>query len=626
MNSPPLSERQLATILAYLGHQSAFALFETSKTSAEEQSHLLFLEPVARLTCAESDSPAEFFHRAQEYLDRGFFLAGWLAYEFGYGLEPALRHYVGHDPQRLVAEFGVFPPPLPLAADSPLPACLVGTTHPEADTHLIANLRPNLSREQYLAHLARIKEYIASGDTYQVNYTLKLLFDFQGSPESLYRTLRHNQPVAYSAYLKLGARQLLSFSPELFFRRQGQSCLVRPMKGTGRRGRTLAEDRLLGERLRANPKDRSENVMIVDLLRNDLGRICELGSVRATSLFAVESYQTLQQMTSTIHGTLKAGISLTNLFQALFPCGSVTGAPKIRTMEIVRELEIAPRGVYTGAIGYLCPNGDAVFNVPIRTVVLNNGQGEMGIGSGIVHDSDPDGEWRECLLKGHFLSQPQAEFQLIETLLWEKENGYWLLELHLDRLLESAEYFSFPTEREAIRQALLEAVPLAEPQATLRVRLLLHRDGRLRITTAPCPPPIQRELPGPAKASGATLPTVILAEPRSDSRDRYLYHKTTSRALYDEERAKFVATCSEIRAYGNSPEEALERLDGLREALAARNFVNRNNDQPIGRVTFSAGIADAFAYSDPREALRAADAALYKAKESGRNRIELADE
>lgn len=556
MNSPPLSNQRLAEILALLSQQPRFAFFETSKPSDEEQRNLLFLEPVALLTCAETDPTAAFLSQAQAYLDRGFFLAGWLAYEFGYGLEPTLRHLTGRDPMRLVAEFGVFPPPLVVTAEQPLPARLT-IPPPREESHTIANLRPNLSQEQYLGHLARIKEYLASGDTYQVNYTLKLLFDFTGSPAALYRVLRRNQPVAYGAYLKLAHQQILSFSPELFFRRQGRDCQVRPMKGTCRRGRTLAEDRNYAAQLQSSAKNRSENVMIVDLLRNDLGRICELGTVTASSLFAVETYQTLHQMTSTVHGTLKAKTSLSTLFQALFPCGSVTGTPKIRTMEIIRELETSPRGVYTGAIGYLAPNGDAVFNVPIRTVVLDHGRGEMGIGSGIVHDSDPAGEWRECLLKGQFLSQPQADFQLIETLLWRGSQGYWLLELHLDRLLESAEYFAFPAERETIRHALRTAIPAAEPEQTLRVRLLLSQDGQVQITTVPCAPPTTFGLPTLARKN-RKAPTIVLARQGTTTSNRYLYHKTTCRARYDEERELAIAAGHQEVIFRNEHEELTE--------------------------------------------------------------------
>ncbi len=421
----------------------------------------------------------------------------------------------------------------------------------------VADLRTNVDCREYLRAVGRIKEYIAAGDTYQVNYTMKLKFGFSGSAASLYLALRRSQSVAYGAWIRQGGRDIMSFSPELFFRADRERVTVRPMKGTMARGRTLPEDEQQRRALRHDRKNRCENVMIVDLLRNDLGHLLHGiggGVVRPRSLFDVEVYETLLQMTSTLDGIPAAGRQpgLGDMLRALFPCGSVTGAPKIRTMEIIHEQEKEPRGVYCGAIGYAGPEA-MVFNVPIRTLVLADGQGEMGIGSGIVHDSDPEMEWRESLLKGDFLTRPRPVFQLIETLLW-RPSGYWLLDEHLQRLADSAAYFLFNLPAGEVRAGLDSQASRLRTAA--RVRLLLHRDGRLRISATPL-----GESPRPdplVPLVGEPLPVAIFAAPQTDPGDVYLYHKTTARRLYDTERQRAVERgCYEV-LFTNSRGEATE--------------------------------------------------------------------
>ena len=543
MTSPrPLTDQQLAPLLGFIAGQDGVVLLETSRPSTTDRQTLLFHAPVAVLTCTATDQPAAFFARAEEYLRQGCYLAGFFAYEFGYLLEPVLRRLLPADPATPLATLGVYGPPLTYDHSQgtfnrppPWEDGAVRTSH----SYSLANLRLSEPMTRYLASLQQIKEYIASGDTYQVNYTVKLRFDFSGSSIGLYAALRRNQSVAYSALLKFGPQQILSFSPELFFRKTGDHCTVRPMKGTVRRGSTPEEDRQLAEFLRNDPKNRSENVMIVDLLRNDLGRLCTQGAVKTTSMFDIETFETLHQMTSTIEGTLRPGLGLQELFGGLFPCGSVTGAPKIRTMEIIRELEGQARGVYTGAIGYLAPNGSAVFNVPIRTVTLRGSQGEMGIGSGVVFDSDPEREWRECQLKGSFLTRPTPPFRLIETLLWQPAEGYWLMDHHLERLMASADFLGFHQDGAAIRQQLAELA--ADFTTHQRVRLLLAKDGTIELAHTPCDPPAS----DPAAilaGSGALLPvTVVFSRQRLDSREPLRYHKTTLRSLYDQERATATA-------------------------------------------------------------------------------------
>lgn len=545
-NTYPLSDRLLLPVLDLLDRADEFVFFETTKVTPEERRSFLFLNPVDRLVCTTADSPVEFFQRAEEWLSKGFFLAGSFAYEFGYKMEPVLSGLQRTGPEKVVAELGVFREPHifdhisgSFSGAGPWPSADISFPAGKDAAYAIGNLRLNQRREDYFERIARIKAYIESGDTYQVNYTLKLLFDFSGSPSALYTELRRNQSVSYGAYISLGGQRIMSFSPELFFSKKGNSCTVRPMKGTIRRGRTVVEDESFASFLRQDIKNRSENVMIVDLLRNDLGRLCTMGTVAAQSLFDVETYETLHQMTSTITGELRPDIGLADFFHALFPSGSVTGAPKIRTMEIIRELELEDRGVYTGGIGYIDPAGNAVFNVPIRTVILEDGKGEMGVGSGIVYDSDPEGEWEECRLKGRFLSNPAREFQLIETMLWEPETGYWLLDFHLDRLIGSAGYFAYPVDRAIVSRALDRKAVDFSNAVPHRVRLVLSKDGELEITAVPCPAPVKELLPEIGAKAG--LPLVALSKKATDSGSPYLFHKTTIRDLYESERQKAVA-------------------------------------------------------------------------------------
>lgn len=533
----------VGNILTSLGKKD-FVLLETTKIRNDEHKSLLFSNPVDRLICTAQDSPEQFLNHIQTKLDQGYYLAGWFAYEFGYLLEPVLAKRCPALPDQVIADFGVFSKPAVYdhfsqsSSGGDWPDEILNTqNHLYSKTgYNILNVHPDKKEETYLHNIHRIKEYIAAGDTYQVNFTLKLLFDFAGSPVDFYRILRRNQSVCYGAYIQSDGHQTMSFSPELFFRKRAQTCTVRPMKGTLKRGRSLEEDKEYAKFLCSDSKNRSENVMIVDLLRNDVGRLARMGGVHVSSLFDVETFETLHQMTSTITAELQDSISLHDLLKALFPCGSVTGAPKIRTMEIIRELEQSPRGVYTGAIGYFSPDGDAVFNVPIRTVVVKENKGEMGIGSGIIHDSDPNNEWEECLLKAHFLTKPQKEIQLIETLLWKPCEGYWLLEKHLDRLKDSATYFDFLFDLNEVKTALeLEAAKFSQ-KAPQRVRLLLAKNGELTITHTECTLPSLH----PPEKDQEDLPRIRISNERTHSGDRFLYHKTTNRNLYDDERKKAV--------------------------------------------------------------------------------------
>ena len=570
----PLSRTRLDQILTALAHEEAFVFLDTSRPTAPKDRSLLFLRPKARLTFRAGESLDAFFQAIDAYRKDGAHLAGWFAYEFGLALEPVLAPLLEKKQGLPLADLGVFESPAVLdhatGAWRGLPAWLAEQVASGDEPFSLSPPTPAMPRETYLGRVARIKEYISAGDTYQVNFTTRFQFDFTGSATALYRRLRSGQRVGYGALLRLPPQEILSFSPELFFRRAGNQCLVRPMKGTAARGLTLEEDLARMAGLRNDPKNRSENVMIVDLLRNDLGRLCIPGGVRTESLFDVESFRTLLQMTSTVRGTLREGVSLRRIFEALFPCGSVTGAPKIRTMQIIQELESGPRGVYTGAIGSIAPDGDMMFSVPIRTIVLEDGHGEMGIGSGIVADSDPDSEWRECLLKGRFLTDPPPRVDLIETMLWSEAGGFWLLDRHLDRLETSALFFHYPFQRDVLTARLAEMENDWRREAALprRVRVLLHEDGELTITTSAAALPAVAGLPVPPVQPTAPFPRVLLSPEATAPDDLFLRHKTTRRDLYDRQRERAMRSgCIEVvfrNTRGELTEGAITNLVILR--------------------------------------------------------------
>jgi len=492
-------------------------LLETSRCDAENYRSYLFARPLRMLSAS-----GVLFDEIEQALADGAYVAGFLAYECGEGLKGL--DACGPRRENLpLAWFGVYSkafvfdhrtgkfegePPDEFLAEEAQPA----------QGFAIHNPRFTMTAETYIQKIAAIQEYIRAGDTYQANFTGTLGFDFSGSPEAMFAALAETQPVQYGAFLHGGDWRILSFSPELFFRVKEREIVTRPMKGTARRGADAAEDDAIAHWLQNDIKNRSENLMIVDLLRNDLGRICEYGTIRAEHLFAVEKYETLFQMTSEIRGTLRAGVRYAEIFASLFPCGSVTGAPKHRTLEIIEELEQGPRGVYTGAIGFFSPAREAVFSVPIRTVVLENDRGAMGVGSGIVGDSRAEDEFRECRLKSEFLTRSEEPFQLLESILWN--DGYRLLPLHLERMESSATHFDFNFDRQAILAALEDEGKQLASGTRSKVRVLLERSGSVKIERTPVV-----ELAGTGK--------IAVSAVRVSSGDRFLRHKTTRRQLFD---------------------------------------------------------------------------------------------
>jgi para-aminobenzoate synthetase/4-amino-4-deoxychorismate lyase len=466
-------------------------------------------------------------------LARGLHAAGFFAYELGYCLEPKLRDLLPENQRAPLFWIGLFEAPRAMN-DEETRNWLDESGG--AERAKISNLRLSWTREQYGSAFKAVKDFIAAGDVYQINLTQKFLFDFEGDPAALYAALRRRQRVAYGALIRTPDLNVLSLSPELFFRRKGQHISTRPMKGTAPRGRTPREDARLKTWLAVDEKQRAENLMIVDLLRNDLGRVARIGSVEVTDLFTVETYRSVHQMTSGIAAELRSDMGLKDMLRALFPCGSVTGAPKVRAMEIIRALEGAPRGVYTGAIGHIAPSGDCQFNVAIRTVVLDGQGGKMGIGGGIVADSKEESEYEECLLKAQFLTKVDTPFELIETLRYETGRGFHLLERHLARLQASAHHFGYPFSREAVLAALdAEAQRIGTSVAL--VRLLLAEDGTITVTS--------REITLPTKD---TVWRFVISDQRIDEKEPLFYHKTTRRQFYDQEmeRQKALTGCDEV--------------------------------------------------------------------------------
>jgi para-aminobenzoate synthetase/4-amino-4-deoxychorismate lyase len=480
--------------------------------SPAEQRWLRFAHPI-EIVAARSISEVlpSLRHLEEQVRARQLYAAGYVAYEAAPAFDAAL--HVRPAAAVPLLWFGLYERAEPIV----LPA-------PDRQVDPIGPWTPTETWDEYERAIHTIKDHIATGRTYQVNYTYRLHAPFAGDAWTFFLQLARQQS-NYAAYLDLDRWAICSASPELFFQRKGDAVISRPMKGTAPRGKTLAEDRAELEWLYHSEKNRAENVMIVDMIRNDLGRLARTGSVDVPQLFQVERYPTVLQMTSTVTAQITA--SFTDLLTTLFPCASITGAPKVSTMHIIADLETTPRGVYTGAIGYLAPDRSAQFNVAIRTVTIDRElrQAEYGVGGGIVWDSDAADEYRECEIKMRVLRQPPEDFELLEALLWTPEQGYFLLDRHTKRLQDSAEYFGFQFDR-AEWLDRLEDVRHTLPPLEHKVRVALNRSGQLAVVAMPlneiARPPVQH---------------VALAHQPIDSSDVFLYHKTSRRVIYDRARA-----------------------------------------------------------------------------------------
>lgn len=444
----------------------------------------------------------------------GRYAAVLVSYEAASACDPALPSQPDETfPLAIVAEFEAH-----LAAPAPEP----GPQHSARQARPV-QFRPMLDADAFVTRVEQAQHHIAAGDTYQVNLTFPMVGGAEPDTREWFDRLSQSQQATYAAWLDLGGYHVVTLSPELFFERRGRHVRTRPMKGTSPRGRWREEDTAYGRALAESAKAHAENVMIVDLLRNDLGRVAETGSVQVPALLTLEAYPTVWQLTSTVEATLREDVTLPDLFRALFPCGSVTGAPKVRTMQLISALESGPRGLYTGAVGLVLPGGDCTFSVAIRTLLVDRASGTsvLGVGAGITADSDPRNEYDECVLKAAFVSSQRqwpASFSLIETL--RLEDGQILRrDAHLARLRESAAYFSYPFPSAALDDALDSAARQA-PHGIWRVRIAVDSSGAVEVKTSE-----QSATAGPWRVAWANAPV--------DPGDPFLCHKTTWRDAYD---------------------------------------------------------------------------------------------
>ncbi len=499
-----------------------FMLFETRFYDSRNFKSYVFIDPVKVIRANSLRQVREAFNDIEIY-SRDCYVAGYFAYELGYYLEDEIFSPVRESDTPLLC-LGIFRKKLFFdhsSGKNNIDTTGLFSKNYAGRNFSVHNLRLDVSARDYRSKISRIKGLIKKGQTYQVNLTAKYKFNFLGSAFDFYNKLASCQKVQYSAFLKMGGEQVLSFSPELFFRRERDYFYSEPMKGTISRGESLKEDTGNLKMLKISLKDRAENLMIVDLMRNDLGRVCETGSVKVSGLFKIRRYKTIFQMTSGIEGRLKKDVSYLSIFKNIFPGGSVTGAPKIRTMEIIKSLEKDKRGVYCGALGFISPRKEAVFNLPIRTVHINGKAGVMGVGSGIVQDSSAREELRECRLKARFFMEAASDFGLVETIAWDK--GYGFIREHFLRMQQSARYFGFVFRKEIILAKLFTLEKKFSEGRLYKIRIILDRKGGLIFEY------------DSVKNNEDGIKHVAVSQYRTDPKDIFLYHKTTNRGIYNAE-------------------------------------------------------------------------------------------
>ena len=469
-----------------------------------------FTDPIKILQTHKLDEVRSIFEQVEMAIQKGFYAAGFVSYEAAPAFHPKMQ--VHPDSALPLIWFGIFKAPASsLDID-------------ENEDYKASDWKMDGSPQKYKEAIQQIKDAILEGHTYQVNYTERLKAHFSGSDFSFYRQLARNQQSDYSAYLNLGNYRFLSASPELFFKVKNSRLTAKPMKGTAARGRFLEEDEANLKLLKESPKEQAENLMIVDLLRNDIGRLAKSGTVQVTELFEAETYPTVHQLTSTIEADIEEDSTVFDWFQALFPCGSITGAPKISTMSYIADLEQSPREVYCGAIGFITPEKEAIFNVPIRTVIVDqqNQTATYGVGGGITWDSTSDGEYQELRTKASLLDERRPEFKLLESM--KLEDGHFpLLPHHLNRITDSAHYFKFRLDLEKLQRELAECAA-SHPQGLHKVRVLADPDGELETSTEPV-----SKVPEPIRCALGANPV--------NSHNPFLFHKTTNRGVYEQQQS-----------------------------------------------------------------------------------------
>jgi len=525
-------------VVTALPEHEPFVLCEDSRGAGVAGPSFLFAGFRRAITADAGDDVLPALAAVRMALAQGAWVAGWIGFEAGYALEERLKPLLRPTPDWPLLWLGVFDRRVVLD-----PAALETLWRgPQAtpEPGVLDPLKPLLDEAGHAGHVAALRDRILAGDVYQVNLTFPLDGRVDGNPPGLHRRLREAQRVGHGAVVRDDAgRWVLSYAPELFFSLNAGIIRNRPMKGTVARGGTPDEDAAAATWLAGDAKNRAENLMIVDLMRNDIARVAEPGSVRADALFAIESFASVHQMTSAVSGRLSPGRDAVDVLRALFPCGSVTGAPKIRAMELIAAHEARPRGVYTGAIGWFAPDGDAAFNVAIRTLAVDaTGSARFGVGGGIVLDSVPAAEWRECAAKAAFLRDPPPPFDLIETFGWDGAAYAPSLDRHLARLAVSARRFGFALAMAAVHEAL-DAFMAHLPAVPCRVRLLVARSGAVCVQAAPLTPVPER-------------PTLALARLPVAVDSPFLAHKTSHRRFYDDRRAHFAAAtgCFEVAFVG----------------------------------------------------------------------------
>lgn len=509
-----------ADLLSVLRHTEPVVLIEDRGRGVAN----LFVSPIEVITATTSAETETALRRLDAHLADGRWVAGYLSYEFGLALEQRLQSRLNaREGRRALCWLGVFEAPVEIAM-----AELDATLGDLAPPPPVSNLALETCRDEHIGRVARALDLIRAGDIYQVNLTHPLDFDYDGDPLALYAALRSRQSGAHAALVRAPGLDILSASPELFVEVSDGVATVRPMKGTTPRGADPAADAALKEALRADPKQRAENLMIVDLMRNDLSRLAKPGGVKVPAIFQVETYPTLHTLTSTVQATLKPSVSASDVLRALFPCGSITGAPKVRAMEIIADLETYRRGPYTGAIGLFAPGGEMRLNVAIRTAVIEDGRrGRYAVGGGVVFDSNPHDEFEESLLKGRILTDLAAPYGLIETFAWRLGTGFVRLDGHLRRLARSAAALGFQCEMADLVKQLHQIGAAFDTDQ--RVRVQLERDGQAAIAFAPL---------------GAEPGTIIrLGRAREPVHpgDPFLRHKTTRRDIYERAHAEAAA-------------------------------------------------------------------------------------
>ena len=488
----------------------------------EDASWALFRDPLKVIVANLADEVIPALQEVESFSLAGKYVAGFLSYEASPAFDEALVVNTSDDITRTfpLLYFGVYDRPY-----------RIFTSFSNEELVDVSASTPEISEDDYLADVKKIKKYIYDGDIYQANYTFRTKFNKIEDSYNLFCHLMKEHPVPYGAYIETAEFQILSLSPELFIEKKGDHLLSIPMKGTASREVTFKEDLEAVANLSEDPKNRAENIMIVDMVRNDLGRICRNGSIKVDPLCRVDTYSTLHQMVSEVYGNLKKGIGLVEIFTAMFPAASITGAPKIRAMEIIKELEESPRKLYTGSVGCITPEYNFCFNVAIRTLLSFSDGAELGIGSGIVADSIPEAEWNESLLKSHFLSSRTSDFLMLETILLKKRK-FVLLDEHLSRVRNSQNYFGYIWDQNKVIDALNSAVAIfSESVEYAKVRLLIDSAGEVEVDIS------QLEYYGWGKKNAI----IKLAEERTDSRDLFLYHKTTNRDFYNQYYRKALA-------------------------------------------------------------------------------------